>query len=369
VDVGDLTVFLSLCETENTRDTAAELGTGQPNVSRALARLERDLCVRLFARHGRRLTLNRFGQMFRGHAERSVAELGTGRRRIAADTNPDTGIVRLGFLQSTARDVVPGLLRRYRAGVPGSRFELRQGLARDLYEALAHDHLDVLVVTAPRTAPADLDDDGVHFHPMLRQQLCLAVPATHRVAGRSSVSLQAVVDEPFIAFSQGADLRRTTDRLLSDAAVEPEVAFESMEIDTVVGLISAGLGIGVLPYPTNLLPNGPTYVPIDPPTIRVIGLAWSTSTRATASVAQFVDHTTAQTSSRAGRAPDVTHPGRVVLEQLAGEGAQLGVGAAGSGHFDELTAGPPGAVSVAEPEVVLVGEQECHSAPQSPTVR
>ena len=285
IDLPALRLFLSLCETENMRDTASENAISQSNVSRALARLEHDLGVELFQRRGRRLRLNRHGQLFRGHALRAVADLDAGRIRIQSDTNHDTGLVRLGFLQSTARDVVPGLLRGYRRDTPRSRFELHQGLARDLYDRLTHDQLDVLIVTELDTSEAELK-----FEPLLHQPLCLAVPRSHRLAERARLPIRDIRTEPFIAFKPSTDMRRVTDDLFSLAKIAPGIVFESAEIETVTGLITAGLGVGILPRPTHTDPDGPIYVPFDPETTRVIGLAWIATSVTSAAVARFLDH-------------------------------------------------------------------------------
>lgn len=66
MDEQTLRIFLSLAETQNTRDTAAELRINQSNVSRALARLEDEVGMALFSRHGKRLELNANGLAFPG---------------------------------------------------------------------------------------------------------------------------------------------------------------------------------------------------------------------------------------------------------------------------------------------------------------
>lgn len=285
IDLPALRLFLSLCETENMRDTASENAISQSNVSRALARLERDLGVELFQRHGRRLRLNRHGRLFRGHASRAVADLDAGRTRIESDTNHDTGLVRLGFLQSAARDVVPGLLRGYRRDAPRSRFELHQGLARDLYDRLTHDQLDVLVATAPESTNTEIT-----FRPLRHQRLGLAVPAGHRLARRTEVSPDEILGESFIAFKPDTDMRRVTDGIFDRAGSAPDVVFESAEIDTVTGLISAGLGVGILPDTAHHEPDGLVYLSLVAAPTRVIGLAWVSAGIVPASVARFLEY-------------------------------------------------------------------------------
>jgi len=295
MDTASLRTFLSLCETENMRDTAAYERVNQSNVSRALKRLEADLGVELFHRHGRRLELNRHGQLFREHAARALADLASGVRRLDDDVDAEHGVVRLGFLQSVARELLPGLLRRYRLEVPASRFELRQGFARDLYGELERDTVDVAVVTPPRRP-----DPRIGFAPLVEQQLCLAIPLGHRLAGEASPTLAAVVGEPFIAFNLTTDLRHVIDQLFLQAGIEPDIAFESGEIETLRGLIGAGLGVGVLPRPATTEHDDPVYLDLSPASTRILGLAWNASGSATPAAARFVDFVNRSVSRPAG---------------------------------------------------------------------
>ena len=276
--------FLTLCDTENMRDTAAMEGINQSTLSRALGRLEADLGVELFHRHGRRLALNRFGLLFREHAARAVDELGGARRRIDALANPDTGLIRLGFLHSVGRWLVPEILRDVRSVAPGIRFELHQGFARELFTWLAQGDIDAALVTPPP------EGNAARWHPLREQRLCLALPVEHPLAAVPGLTLAGVRDEPFVAFAPTTDLRRVIDRLCEEAGFEPVIAFESEEIATVRGLIGAGLGVGVLPLPASLEHDDPAYLPLVPAQHRPIGLAWDPLPTPTAAAALFVEH-------------------------------------------------------------------------------
>ncbi|MER6951826.1 LysR family transcriptional regulator [Nonomuraea sp. NPDC000554] len=286
MDVQTLRWFLSLCDTENMRDTAAIEGVNQSTLSRALARLEADLGVELFHRHGRRLAVNRFGALFREHAARAVGEVDDARRRLDALANPDTGLIRLGFLHSVGRWLVPEILRDYRAVTPGIRFELRQGFARELFAWLNGGDIDAALVTPPPQG------DGARWHRLREQQLCIALPVDHPLAAVQELTLRDVRDEPFIALPPTTDLRRAIDGLCREAGFEPVIAFESEEIATVRGLIGAGLGVGILPRPATLEHDDPAYRPLVPAQQRPIGLAWNPLPSPTAAAARFVAHLT-----------------------------------------------------------------------------
>lgn len=279
----DLQAFLTLAETENTRDAGALLRVNQSNVSRSLARLEHELGAELFTRHGRRLELNRVGSAFRSEALNIVAGYEAGRRRVRQVSGPQATI-RLGFLQSVARRVVPHLIGSFRQVAPQVRFELRQGFARDLFDLVANDELDVAFATPPRPAL------GLAWQLMEEQQLFVALPSGHRLVGRKSVAAEELDGEDFIAFARPTELRQMTDPLLAAAGAKVQIAFESSEIDTIAGLVTAGLGLSILPVSGRRANPEPILVPLRPASKRLLGLAWSQQRTNPGSVLTFVEH-------------------------------------------------------------------------------
>lgn len=269
MDEQALRIFLSLAQTQNTRDTAAELRVNQSNVSRGLARLEAAVGMALFARHGKRLELNPSGLAFRADAAAVLDALESARRH--AEVIADEGrLLRVGFLHSVARWMVPDVVQRFRALRPDVRVSLRQGFARDLYGWLELDAIDVALGTAP---PAPVD--GVHWRALAHEPLCIAVPAGDPLARAVRADLQALAGRDFIGFSRIAELRAVVAGILGAARVEVNVTFESSEIDTMRSLVAGGLGVSILPRTPGRDDPGLVYVPLDPPRVRSLGIAWS----------------------------------------------------------------------------------------------
>ena len=82
--------------------------------------------------------------------------------------------------------------------------------------------------------------------------------------------------------------RPDADDLLADAGAEPVVAFQSAEIDTMRGLVRAGLGLSILPRPPRPDEDDPVYLPFVPRTTRRLGLAWCATTTHTPAVDRFL---------------------------------------------------------------------------------
>lgn len=271
--------FIALAETEQVTAASDMLRISQPTLSRRLARLERDLGGELFHRHGRRLELNDRGRVLLEHARRASAELSAAQREIAAFDSPDRGTVRLGFLHSFGTWLIPQLLRSYRQHRPQVSFSLYQDAARALVDRIVDGRDDLAFVSPrPRTAL-------VRWAPVTHQRLALAVPADHPLAGLRTLDLAAASNEAFIGMHEDYGMRRIFDELCAEAGFVPNVVFESSELATIGGLVSAALGVAVMPWQEpQAWPEGVILVPLRGAG-RDIGLVWA-GTRALPSAAE-----------------------------------------------------------------------------------
>ena len=270
MNVEDLEWFVVLAETQHMTQAAERLHTTQPTLSRSLARLEQEIGAPLFDRVNRRLRLNPSGEVLLRHARRSLLELRSATEHIRSLRDPDTGTVRLGFLHSLATWLAPELIRGFRARAPRVQFALTQAATYELTALVTEGMVD-LAVTGPRP-----EGEGLGWHEIHREQLCLVVPRDHRLADRKRVDVAAAAAEPFIMLGPSFGLRQLTDELLARAGVDPVVAFESAEIATMESLAAAGLGVTVVPRPRphRADPNA-AYIPlVDDAAHRVLGLVW-----------------------------------------------------------------------------------------------
>lgn len=263
--------FLTLAELEHVSAAAADLHVTQPTLSRMLQRLERELDARLFDRKGNRIVLNDYGRVYYDHARRAQRELDAAAREIADLASPSEGVVRLSFLHSFGISLVPQLIGDFRRVAPRIGFQLDQDAAEVVTRQVVAREADLAIVSPRPTDPK------IAWHTLMRQHLVLAVPADHLLARRSQVALAEAADEPFIAMHPQFGMRRILEELCAAAQFRPHIAFESSELGTVAGLVSAGLGVAVLPVEDNPQPPpGLVQVPlVGADTTRDIGLVWA----------------------------------------------------------------------------------------------
>ena len=285
VTIDELRWYVVLAETENVTAAASRLHVTQPTLSRALGRLELELGTPLFDRVGRRLRLNRYGAILLAHARRSLDELNAASDRIASLVDPEHGTIRLAFLHSVASWLVPDLLRRYREQVPGVQFELKEAPGHEVLGAVVTGRADLGVVSS-RAESSELG-----WHTLQRERLCLAVPAGHRLARRRETRLAEAARERFVMPRSEIGLREISDELCARSGFAPHVAVETTEISTMEGLVTAGLGVAIVPSPRpDRAEPGVVYIPLTgADAYREIGLIWVPDRAQPAVAARFAE--------------------------------------------------------------------------------
>jgi DNA-binding transcriptional LysR family regulator len=183
--------------------------------------------------------------------------------------------------------LVSELIGGYRAQHPHVRFRLSQSSALvHLGQLLGGEH--DLLLTSPRP-----DDPLIGWTKLFTEPLRLAVPPAHRLAARRRIRLREVAEEPFITLSEETPLRTQIDRLCERAGFTPRIAFEGLNVETLRGLVSAGLGVALLPARPGSPASPPLLTVADAGAQRQIGLAWHRTRYRSPAVTAFADYVTA----------------------------------------------------------------------------
>jgi DNA-binding transcriptional LysR family regulator len=277
--------FVVVAREQHLTRAAELLGVPQPTLSRTMSRLEAELGVALFDRPGRSIRLTRQGRALLDAAERASATLAAAFDRITGESDPARGRVALGFLHTLGSEMVPGLLRDFRARRPLVRFGLVQDNAHGLLARLRAGEID-LCLTAPLP-----DGPEIIAQALTEQRIDLFVPVGHRFARRRGLRLAEAAAEDFIVMEPGYGLRTITDELCRAAGFEPRIAFEGEEVDTARGLVGAGLGVSLLPVTgSSLTDPAVTAVRVtEPRAARTVGIAWLAGRPLAAPAAAFRD--------------------------------------------------------------------------------
>jgi DNA-binding transcriptional LysR family regulator len=265
--------FVAVAERLHFGRAAAALHISQPPLSRSIRELERRVGVLLLARSRRRVELTPEGARFLEEAKRILAQLEGAVREVQAMAAGTGGRLRLGFVSLADFGVLPGLLKAYKAARPRVALALREMLSPEQAAALTGGELDVGLLLPPVDVP-DLEHLVVQ-----RERFLAALPARHRLArGRGRLAVRDLAAESFVMVPRAIapGLYDIVAGLAARAGFAPRVAQEAIQMQTVVSLVSSGLGVALVPAClANLGRRGVVYREIADPHPRLdLWLAW-----------------------------------------------------------------------------------------------
>jgi DNA-binding transcriptional LysR family regulator len=244
-----------------------------------------DLGVPLFERQGRSVKLNRYGKMFIKKVNQALATIKEGQQELEEALNPETGNIALAFLHTLGSDLVPELIGEYRAQHPAVTFQLFQNTAEMIMEQLVVGEMDLCLTTVDKVLP------GIRWVELFSEEVFVIVPKSHKLAKEDQVALKDLANESFIGFKEGVGMRTITNNLCQQAGFSPNLTFEGQEVGTVTGLVSAGLGVSIIPKRRGIDQYEVKFLPIiDVNGSRTIGIAWKEGDFTPKVVEQFRDY-------------------------------------------------------------------------------
>jgi DNA-binding transcriptional LysR family regulator len=259
--------FVAVAEELSFTRAALHLHLSQPPLSQQLKSLEQDLGVRLLERSKRHVSLTEPGRVFLEQARQILAKADEARSQVVAVAAGHTGQLRLAYTVSASfHPALPRILLRYGQLAPKVGLKLHEMYTEPQFAALLGGEIDAGFV---RGEPVHLQGArDLRLSVIDRELLLLAMPAGHRLAGRSSVGLAEVADDAFV--SQPRALAATLyDRLVAlaqHAGFQPAIVQHAQQINGLLALVAAGLGLALVPASLRAvrLP-GVVYVPLEDP--------------------------------------------------------------------------------------------------------
>lgn len=274
LELRQLRYFATVAEELHFGRAAERLHMTQPPLSQAIAQLEDQLGAALFLRNRRQVELTPAGAALLPEARRMLAqaaELPELVRRAAAG---ETGRMALAFVTSADYSVLPPFLLRYREAYPNVQIVLQEATSDVQLEELLRGRIDagLLIPPLPDKARAELD-----YLKVLEEPLILCAPQG-TLGGAGPVRLQDAPRLPLVVFPRhiSPSLHDAILSCFAAAGITPVIGQEAIQMQTIVSLVSAGMGLALVPQSvSNLMRPGVEYRALADRTPLVeTGLAW-----------------------------------------------------------------------------------------------
>lgn len=247
--------------------------------------LEAELGFQLFRRTKRTVHLTAAGQVFFEEAGKILQQVDRAIQLGRQTSRGELGQLTIGFVSSSAHNVVPAILPAFRTRCPAVKLELHELTTNEQLQRLRFGQIDIGFVRPP------VDEDGINSEIVFREPLIAALPETHHLVDRAHLELRELSTEPFILFprSLAPGLYDPILSLCQQAGFSPIAAQEAIQMQTIVSLVAAEMGVAIVPASMqNFQRSGVVYKALPESTcIVAIALIWRSDP--TAAVQRFLE--------------------------------------------------------------------------------
>lgn len=262
----------------------------QPRVSSLIGDFERALGAQLFDRSMHPPALTPEGRALLPHAEEILSHLDVFADVAASSSGVIRGEVRVGMYPSAAAFLYPPLVRRLQRDVSTVTTVLHEGDTLAVEDMLADGDIDLAV----RPMLPLVRQDRLDHRELWSEPLVAVVPAAHPLAGMASVRLGQVAAYPLVTIGEAASGVRQfeTNLAFADAGLQPDIAHQTNQPQTLAAMVRSGLGVGVTNWLAMLTAecSGLELVPVAGTHVeRRVAVWWHTGRPASAAVSLVRD--------------------------------------------------------------------------------
>ncbi|MGE6515993.1 LysR substrate-binding domain-containing protein [Lysinibacillus sphaericus] len=241
MDIRKMRYFITVAEELNFSRAAERLRMAQPPLSQEIRKLEEELGVQLFYRTKRKVELTNAGKIFLDGVRQIMFQVEKTIRETQLADEGKIGQLTVGFVDST--EIVIEILKNFRERFPKIQLVLREMTTEQQLKALYEKEIQIGFFRTKQ-------NNGILSSEVCSEEsLRLVLSQNHPLASLAEVSLQLLVDEPFIMFPRhlGPDFYDFITSYFSEQGVNLNVVQEAIQMQTIVNLVAIGMGISVVP--------------------------------------------------------------------------------------------------------------------------
>lgn len=245
MELRHLRYFVAVAEAQNVlRAATQKLHVSQPAVSRQIRDLEDELGVQLFERTGKSVSLTDAGHLFLKEARAILERTNEAVRNVRAFAQVGETELHIGYTPIFRTQIVSPALRAFQQAMPKVHVKLHDWTSEKIVTSLRDGRLQLAFIVRPAKRGAFR---YLRFEELFREHVHLAVPTTHPLAHRRSVSLADAAREPFVGLTREdfPDYGAYLAAIFAPVKNKPRVVEEHDSITSVISAVEAGTGVGL----------------------------------------------------------------------------------------------------------------------------
>jgi DNA-binding transcriptional LysR family regulator len=252
MELRHLRYFVAVAEELNFTRAAERLYIAQPPLSTQIRGLEEELGVQLLERDKRHVFLTQAGRHFLDHARTILASVQSAKDEVKSAAAGEIGKLSIGFTASSVLTAaLPAAIRKYRSTYPNVMLIMKEMPSMHQLDAIHHRTLDFGVLRKPNAGVPT----GVTIEEWYSAPLVAALPEQHVLTQGKGIYIKDLKDVPLIVYPRdsGIGLYWKVLDLCSRSGFRPAVMQEARDASTMIGLVSSGFGVAIVPSDTQCI--------------------------------------------------------------------------------------------------------------------
>ncbi|WP_445576800.1 HTH lysR-type domain-containing protein [Pseudomonas sp. E141] len=233
--------FLAVAQSLSFAVACERLHLSQSALSLTIKALEEGLGGRLFSRNTRNVALTPEGESLLPLARRLVADWDNAEDEMRQRFTLQRGRVTLAAMPSFAGNLLPPILRTFRARYPNVNVTVNDVINEQVLEMVRDRHVELGVAFEP------MQSSSLAFTPLYLDRFVAVVPLDSPLAQRSEIQWQTLLEQPFITLQRPSTVRVMLEEHLQSRGMKLPVEFESHQLATVGRMVASGLGVSAVP--------------------------------------------------------------------------------------------------------------------------
>ena len=246
MDTAFLKSFLLTVETGSMSEAARRLDVTPAAVAQQVRALERHLGTRLLQRAGRTVKPTQTGHLLCTNAKPLIQ--GIDNLRYVINTDPMTGELRLGSINTALLSFLPQTLKTFSTRYPDIRISIRSGHSHELIRLLESDEIDAAICIHPNFNFSK----SLRWETFRHESLVILAP----LASSSNSPSELLQQYPLIRYDRSLGGGKQADLFLHDQRIKPIECVELSSIQAIALMVESGLGVSIVPDINSKIVNG-----------------------------------------------------------------------------------------------------------------
>lgn len=242
MNLQQLYYFKTVAKLEHYTEASKALLISQSSLSHSISSLEEELHVPLFYKKGRNVKLTKYGDIFLQYVIRALNEVDSGKEILNKLTNPNAGTVSLSYLSPLSTQFIPSIINDFYNDKSNLQinFQLYQNPTKKIIESIITGRVDLGFCSKP-------DDPDIAYEAIYSQEMVVVVSNKHSWASKKFVDLTELGNESIVTYDNQCGIRIYIDNIFKSLNIIPNIKFEVEYDNMIIGIVSANLGITLMP--------------------------------------------------------------------------------------------------------------------------